>query len=682
MPRDLPLGNGSLLVHFDANYFLRDLYFPHVGAENHTAGHAFRFGVWSDGRFAWSDDGGWIRTLRFRPDTMVTDVVLRHEGLGLELTCADAVDFHENLYVRCVRARNLSGQPRAVRLFFHHDFHLYGSEVGDTAYYDPKTKGIIHYKNERYFLCNGQVNGTVGASQFATGTKEVGGAQGTWRDAEDGALGGNPIAQGAVDSTLALHLELAGGGGAAAFYWIAAGTTAGEVRQLQDVVVGKGPLAIIERTANYWSFWVNKEHFAYGDLPAGVVALFKRSLLVARSQIDQNGAIIAANDSDTLQFARDTYSYMWPRDGALVANAMGQAGYRDPARRFFEFCAGVITDEGYFLHKYNPDGSPASSWHPWIAGGQPQLPIQEDETALVIWALWQHFLHFHDVELFKPFYRTLITRPAEFLLRYRDAQTGLPQPSWDLWEERRGVHAFTAAAVYAGLVAAANFAARFGEDRLHTRFAAGAEAIQAAVAQHLFDRQRQRFWRSLIAQPDGSLVPDLTLDASLAGLFQFGLFDPRDPRVAATMRALRGRLWVQTPIGGVARYENDRYQQVSQDVEHVPGNPWFVCTLWLADYAIATATTLEELDQALPILQWTADRALPSGVLAEQVHPYTGAPLSVSPLTWSHATFVTTVLRYLERRAELLACPECGAPRGAGRQAAAVPPAASSSAAT
>jgi GH15 family glucan-1,4-alpha-glucosidase len=39
--------------------------------------------------------------------------------------------------------------------------------------------------------------------------------------------------------------------------------------------------------------------------------------------------------------------------------------------------------------------------------------------------------------------------------------------------------------------------------------------------------------------------------------------------------------------------------------------------------------------------------------LAEQVHPYTHAPLSVSPLTWSHATVVMTVREYLAKRAAL-----------------------------
>ena len=48
MPRDLPLGNGNLLVTYDQSYQIRDLYWPYVGQENHALGHAFRIGVWVD----------------------------------------------------------------------------------------------------------------------------------------------------------------------------------------------------------------------------------------------------------------------------------------------------------------------------------------------------------------------------------------------------------------------------------------------------------------------------------------------------------------------------------------------------------------------------------------------------------------------------------------------------------
>jgi glucoamylase len=85
----------------------------------------------------------------------------------------------------------------------------------------------------------------------------------------------------------------------------------------------------------------------------------------------------------------------------------------------------------------------------------------------------------------------------------------------------------------------------------------------------------------------------------------------------------------------------------------VPGNPWFVCTLWLAEWYSLTAKKPKDLKQALDILEWVAAHALPSGILAEQVDPYTDQPVSVSPLTWSHAAYVSTVLTYLQCKTHL-----------------------------
>ena len=80
--------------------------------------------------------------------------------------------------------------------------------------------------------------------------------------------------------------------------------------------------------------------------------------------------------------------------------------------------AKLIDAAGYLFHKYNPDGTLASSWHPWFQDGQNQLPIQEDSTALVIWALWHHFVLYRDIEFIKPFYRPLIKRAADFMSQY------------------------------------------------------------------------------------------------------------------------------------------------------------------------------------------------------------------------------------------------------------------------
>jgi len=348
---------------------------------------------------------------------------------------------------------------------------------------------------------------------------------------------------------------------------------------------------------------------------------------------------------------------MWPRDGALCSQALILAGHSELSRRFFRFCQRVIEPEGYFLHKYNPTGTLASSWHPWLKEGKPSLPIQQDETALVVWALRRHFEVFRDVEFIREMHRDLVTLPAEWIMAFRD-HNGLPQPSWDLWEERHGVHLFTVATCIGALEAARDFADDFGATEESARYRAAADQMRQAMVEHMWNDAAGHFARMVTLQDDGTYTHDMTLDASAWGLFAFDALPARDPKVAAHMGAVRDRLSVGTPVGGVARYENDYYHQVeSADVQRVPGNPWAICTLWLAQYDIATATTVEQLQRAIPRLEWTRSHSLESGVLAEQFDPYTGAPISVSPLTWSHATVMTTIVQYLLKQAQLTGKP-------------------------
>ncbi len=156
----------------------------------------------------------------------------------------------------------------------------------------------------------------------------------------------------------------------------------------------------------------------------------------------------------------------------------------------------------------------------------------------------------------------------------------------------------------------------------------------------------------MLAAGDDSLTPDPTVDASLFGVFYFGCFGVHDPTVAGTMRAVIDTLEHKDGFGGVARFENDGYMRTS---DGVAGNSWPICTLWLAEYYIAAARSFDDLAPALAIIEWITHRALPSGVLAEQIDPVTGEPLSVSPLTWSHSTFVATVNSYLSKLRSLTA---------------------------
>ncbi len=649
--RDIPVGNGSLLVTFDELYQIRDIYFPHVGKENHTEGFPFRFGVWADGEFSWISEDSWKRELRYVSETLVTDVRLINEQLGIEIFSNDTVDSHENVFLRRVHVKNLREKTRDIRLFLHHDFRILENKIGDTAFYDAETFSLIHYKSNRYFLINSEPH----FEMFATGRKAFRDQEGTWRDAEDGFLSNSAITEGSVDSTIGLQFHVDPNETKEFFYWICAGESHKEVAALNNSVKSRRPHNFLRDTENYWRAWVNKNETDFGSLSPEIIELFKRSLLVVRTQIDNCGAIIAANDSDVTLRATDHYSYLWTRDGAFVANALDLAGYSHLTRSFFYLCGEIIHENGYFLQKYNADGTVASGWHAaWDSWKKEKLtPIQEDETALVLWALWQHYAEFRDIEFVRRLYRKLIVKAADFLVFFRDNATKLPAPSWNLWEDRRGIHTFTCASVFAGLEAAKNFAKLFGDTERAIKYEVNAEEIRRAMRQHLYSEDLGRFVRARMPDDHGNFWADTTVDASLFAVFYFGVFDANDEIVVKTMNAVKDHLWAKTKIGGIARLENDGYMTISEDREKIAGNPWFICTLWLADYYIAAAKTKKDLKEALKIIKWTCEHALPSGVLAEQVNPLDGSPVSVSPLTWSHSTFVATVMNYLRKNSEL-----------------------------
>lgn len=657
LPRPLSVGNGDLLINFDADLVMRDFYHPYVGMMNQIEGRRNMMGFWAEGRFTWMDEPAWVKRLGYLEDTLVTDCRVENENFGLSLVVNDTVHYRHNVFLRRVVIKNLRPEARRLKVFFANDFNIDESDIGDTALFDPDLRAIYHYKRKRCLIIDGRTGPGAGKgkgrgiSEFSTGRKRFAGAEGTWRDAEDGRLEGHPISQGSVDSAIAFEMDLPAGGQETLYYWIAVGVGFDSAQAVHRVVLSAGPERLINETATFWRSWVEKEDRKLGCLPGPLASFFKRSVLVARTQIDDRGGILAANDSDILRHNRDHYSYVWARDGAMVAYALDLAGHHALTSRFFRFCERALSSGGFLWHKYHPDGSVGSSWHPWVPKGEFILPVQEDETASVLWALGHHYRRRRDIEFIDSLYPTLVEPAAEFLVSYRDPKTKLPLPSWDLWEERQGVFTYTAASTYAGLLAAADLGTLFG-DPAAARWRRAAREVREAALKHLYDAKLGRFLRGVYVTPEG-FSPDYTLDSSLFGVVLFGLLPATDPRVVETMKLVRDRLWVQTAVGGIARYTNDHYFKKSDDIERVPGNPWIICTMWLARWYTAKAETADELKVALSILEWARTHAMPGGHLPEQLHPYSGQPLSVAPLTWSHAEVISAVLELVAKVTEL-----------------------------
>lgn len=638
MARFIALGNQQLLVNIDQWLQVRDIYYPHVGQYNHLAGHAHRIAIMEGTEISWLNGNEWERSQKYMNETLVTESKAINKKKKLKILFNANVFCEKNIFFRKLTVINDADYKRKIRLCFHHDFHLYGDGIGDTAFYHPKHNAIIHYKRSTYFLlgiCNC-------ADQPILDDFNID------ENVEPGwGLEKNPIKQGKVSSIMCIDLIIPPHSSIPLTYYLVAGSNLSECIELQSGFIKKGVDEHLTHSIMCQRKWLTSIKIDLSKVDKRLTKLYKRSLLIIKTQIDKEGAIIAANDSDNMEFNKDTYSYMWPRDGALVAIALIKAGYAYLTKPFFLFCENVLYEEGCLLHKYNPDKTLGSSWHPWTFNHKYSLPIQEDETALVLHALNVYYEHTGDKEFIKKLYPTLIKPMGDFLTQHRYVN-GLPRESYDLWEERRAIFSFTTAAVIAGLMSADKLGSVFNDSGFCKTCNAGITIIKNALEEYLYNKEKGYFRRG-VSFEHGDLVFDEALDSSVYGLFEFGVYSAKDEKIISTMTKMKDWLWVKTDVGGIARYYNDYYFQKSRDLDNVPGNPWFICTLWYAKWLIAKAERKSDLSEALSLINWAADHALSSGVFAEQVHPYTGEPLSVSPLTWSHAEFVDTITNYVKK---------------------------------
>lgn len=656
MARAVTIGNGNILVGFDNHGQVRDFYYPFVGEANHVSGasgsYVHHIGVFVDDKISWLDDYGWRISASSKDDSCIGQLFAENPELGIMLTSIDAVHNEQNIFLRHFTVHNLRPEARTIKLFLSQQFRISESRRGDTGFYDPRVNAIIHYKGNTTILVNARA-GKSSFQEYNIGLFGIEGKEGTYMDAVDGVLEKNPIEHGSVDSVIGLTLFVDGQSSKDAHYWIVCGKSVTEVHTLDEMVLKEEPERLIASTEAYWHAWLEKEQIDFSFLSPELQSLYRRSLLVMRVHTDNRGGIIASSDTDMLHHGRDTYSYVWPRDGAFIAHAFDVTGYKDVASRFYEFTAKCLEPNGYLMHKYRSDGVLGSSWHPWIIHGEARLPIQEDETAIVLFALWEHYEKYRDIEFIESLYNRFIEPAATFLSEYIEATTGLPQASFDLWEEKYGTSTYTAASVYGGLIAASKFAMTLGKDDSARTYQAIAQRLQTSIGTVLFDKEMGCFVKQVLHTVDADLIYDKTVDvSSLYGLLLFNVFDIDDERMTSTAKVIEERLAVSGESKGYVRYEGDGYYRM-QDASSP--NPWIITTLWLAEYYIEKATKLSDLKRPLEILEWTGSHAKVGGLLAEQMHPETREQLSTSPLVWSHAEFVLAVHAYNTKLEELKA---------------------------
>ncbi len=639
MGRPVILGNGALTVGLNEFGQVHDFYYPYVGLDNLTTSRSLqhRIGVFVDGSFSWVDDGTWDIHVNVESDALVSDVHMSHAGLGVELHCSDAVDPEYNVFFRSIRITQKKDTKRDIRLFMHQVFEISRAGRGDTALYVPDGPYILDYKGRCSLVIFARGSEGNPFEQYCVGNYGIEDKEGSWKDAEDGELSGNAVEHGGVDSVIATTVSVEPNAEATVEYWVIAADSQYSAEKIHNHLLTGGLASRLEKTRDHWHKWLHTCAQSLTNMPEREKVAVKKSLMVIKAHTDRRGGVIASCDSSIYNYNRDYYSYVWPRDGAYAMWPLIRLGYTEEPKKFFEFCRDIMNPDGYMMHKYQPDKAIGSTWHPLVHGRRAELAIQEDETAIILYMLSEYYEETEDKEFVSNLYTTMIQPMANFMASYRDEATGLPHASYDLWEEKFLTHTYTAALVHRALVCAGDLAEllEFPDDADRWRTVAAELAKQTAV---FTDPERGYLRKGYLLQEDGSLQFDNTLDVSSAyGVMMFATKAFGPAAVRQTYEGIEKVLLNQSPAGGSPRYEDDRY--FASDPPY-RGNPWFVTSLWIAQYYLQTNRD----DDAKKLVEWTLAHALPSGALSEQVNPTTGEPTSVLPLVWSHAELINTLL--------------------------------------
>lgn len=638
MGRPVVLSNGQMFVGLDENGLVHDFYYPYVGLENLTTARlsSHKVGVWVDGMFSWTDDGSWEVNVNFEAEALISEIALHSKKLAVTLKLQDFVDCEYNALIRRIHITNEAEHEREIRLFMHQVFEISRAGRSDTALYVPESHYVLDYKGRYSLLIAGKDDSGAPFDQYAVGNYGIENKAGTFKDAEDGVLSDNPVEHGGVDSVIRFAQTIAGHSSSTINYWVVAASSQTDAESTHEYFKSVPIEERLHKTREYWQTWLSPSAEAVAQLPEDQRIALQKSLLVIKAHCDDRGSVLASGDSSIYNYGRDYYCYCWPRDAAYALWPLIRLGHFEEAKNFFAFARDTMHKDGYLMHKYQPDRAIGSTWHPLVHGKHAELAIQEDETAAVIFMIREYLQASGDTSYVENLYHTFVEPGANFLASYIDEDTGLPHASYDLWEQVFLTTTYSTCVTIAGLEAASALATKFDHPAEAARWQKAAHGIRENLSKLFTDGGY--FRRGQLLKSDGSFDYNDSVDiSSLYGPFMYARLPLDDDRLESTVKSVEEQILATGPIGGVIRYPNDDYFLTKPQYG---GNPWIVCTLWLAQYYQANGQN----DQAWGLLQWALDRRLPSGVLSEQFDPETGAPIGVAPLVWSHAEMVNTIL--------------------------------------
>ena len=431
--------------------------------------------------------------------------------------------------------------------------------------------------------------------------------------------------------------------------------------------------------------------FSYGDFEAWL----ERQSHISKQKIIQNisrhdtakGVVIASPSRNN-----PDYYFHWVRDAALVMQQV--VSFRNSQSRLLDFARFsrvnqlTHTQGGIGEPKYYVDGRPYNE--PW---GRPQ----NDGPALraiTLIAFANKLLNENKQKIVEKYLynshipaRSVIKEDLEYISHQWQ------NPCVDLWEERWGHHFYTQMVQRKALLEGAKLSHRLNDEGAAVWYEGEANALKTELNKYKSEEKG-----IIIPTRDGNDSRPSGLDASvilavLHGYAEDQVFSPNDEWILATADKLEKSFEVEYPINhgkfpgmAVGRYPEDVY---------FGGNPWYLTTIAFAEFYFRLATLFSQdnkilitklnspffnslfryentptpllsallsagailtrkdprYDEILNLLKWKGDNYLrrvrmhtpENGSFSEQFSRLDGHQVSAHDLTWSFASFLSTL---------------------------------------
>lgn len=400
------------------------------------------------------------------------------------------------------------------------------------------------------------------------------------------------------------------------------------------------PLRRLEETEAWWCGWAGTYRFDEDRAHPWRAAVMRSLITLKALTFHPTGGIVAAPTTSLPEGIGGVrnwdYRYCWIRDATLTLYAFLTSGYRDEAeawRSWLLRAAAGHPNQLQIMYGLAGERRLTEIELPWLSGYEGSRPVRIGNAAcgqfqIDIYGELLDTLHVARKFQLPPspevwnFQKVLL---GELAAKWRD-------PDHGIWEVRGPPRHFTHSKLMAWV--AFDRGVRAVEDFGLAGPVESWKAERARIRDQILAHGWSEVRRSFVQHYGGE-----ALDASLLLVPLTGFLPPDDPRVIATIEAIRRDL---VEDGLVLRY---RPEEAPDGVAGSEGR-FLVCSFWLAD----ALNMIGRHEQACELFDRLLSLRNDLGLLAEEYDPRSGRQLGNFPQAFSHVGLINTAHNLVSAR--------------------------------